>query len=873
VPVKLTLIARIVAACCRHAWAVSAVGLALGVFALVYSAQHFAMNTDSSKLISPDLPWRQAEAAYDAAFPQQNDLIVAVVDGATPELAEHGAATLAAHQSPDSGPFLAVRRPDGGPFFDHNGLLFLPVADVEAITQQLITAQPFLGSLAADPSLRGLMNSLSLVLLGVEQGQAKLEDMAQPLKAFADAFERIAEGQPLFFSWRQMITGKPAQSRELRRFVTIQPKLDYSALSPGAAATAAIRQVVQGLQLTPDHGVTVRLTGSVPLNDEEFATLAENAGLIAGLMMLAVLLMLWLAVRSARIILCILATLFVGGSATAALGLFAVGQFNLISVAFVTLFVGLGVDFGIQFSVRYRAERHLANDLTGALVASGATIGNSLALAAAATAAGFFAFLPTDYIGVSELGLIAGSGMIIAFLLSITLLPALLVLCHPPGEMREVGYLSLAAVDRQIGRHRRLILGITTLLGLACLAAMPLLRFDFNPINLKSPKVESVSTLLDLMRDPDTTPNTIDILSPSLESAVGLAEQLSALPEVARAITLRSFIPNDQTEKLALIDDASLLLDPTLNPLETKPPPTDAQTAQSMAEIASKLKQVAGDADTDAAHNAQRLAATLDRFAKGDEALRARAAQALLPSLATLLNQLRGLLQAAPVTLQNLPTDLVQDWITKDGRARIQLVPSGDSNDNATLQRFTTAVRAVAPDAMGVPISIQEASRTIKDAFIEAGILSLLSITALLFLMLRKLRDVLLTLIPILLTGLLTLGTCVLIGQPINFANIIVLPLLFGIGVAFNIYFIMAWRAGTRLFLQSSLTRAVLFSALTTASAFGSLWLSSHPGTASMGKLLMISLGWTLIMVLLFQPALLLTAQGRTDSKSPSPTP
>jgi predicted RND superfamily exporter protein len=287
-----------------------------------------------------------------------------------------------------------------------------------------------------------------------------------------------------------------------------------------------------------------------------------------------------------------------------------------------------------------------------------------------------------------------------------------------------------------------------------------------------------------------------------------------------------------------------------------------------MAEAADRLRQVSGTDDSQAAKDARRLAAVLDKFAAGDAAMRARAAQVFVPSLVTLLDQLRGLLQAAPVTLETLPQDLVRDWITADGRARTQVFPKGDSRDNETLERFTQAVRALAPDATGTPISIQEASRTVKGAFIQAGIWSLLSITVLLCLVLRRVRDVVLTLIPILLTGLLTLSTCVLIGQPINFANIIVLPLLFGIGVAFNIYFVMAWRAGTRLFLQSSLTRAVLFSALTTASAFGSLWLSSHPGTASMGKLLMISLAWTLIMVLLFQPALLLAESARQDSRS-----
>ncbi|HEX3405649.1 MAG TPA: hypothetical protein VHS81_00295, partial [Caulobacteraceae bacterium] len=209
------------------------------------------------------------------------------------------------------------------------------------------------------------------------------------------------------------------------------------------------------------------------------------------------------------------------------------------------------------------------------------------------------------------------------------------------------------------------------------------------------------------------------------------------------------------------------------------------------------------------------------------------------------------------VTLATLPPDIVRDWMTADGRYRVSIAPSGDANQNAVLVRFIDAVHRIAPDATGDPIDIREGGRTVVAAFVEAGVLSFVAITALLFLALRRARDVAITMAPIVLTGLLTLGSCVVFATPLNFANIIALPLLFGIGVAFHIYFVMSWRSGGSHLLTSSLARAVFFSALTTATGFGSLWLSRHPGTASMGKLLMISLIWTLVSALLFQPALM----------------
>src|SRR4029077_5043622 len=255
-------------------------------------------------------------------------------------------------------------------------------------------------------------------------------------------------------------------------------------------------------------------------------------------------------------------SLVIGLTVTAAVGLWIVGALNLISVAFAVLFVGIGVDFGIQFSVRYRAERYKEERLDKALMQAAAKAGRPLSLAAAATAAGFYSFLPTDYRGVSELGLIAGTGMFIAFLAASTIRPPLLPLLPPPPEQEPVGYQFLAPVDRFMAKHRYPIV-IGTLL--VALAGAPLLRhlhFDFNPLNLRSPTVESVATLLDLMKDPNTDTNTIGVLAPSLAEAPPLMARLQQLPEVARVTGLESFVPQDQDEKLAIIAPVATSLSP-----------------------------------------------------------------------------------------------------------------------------------------------------------------------------------------------------------------------------------------------------------------------------------------------------------------------
>ena len=851
-------VARLVGAACRFPWITLLAGLALSVAATVYAATNFAITTDTNKLISPHLDWQQRERQMTAAFPQHIDTIAIVIDGATPELAEAAAQLLVAAlnaASPKSKLIQTVRQRGAGEFFERNGLLYLSVEEVRRTTEGLITAQPILGTLSADPTLNGLARALSFVPAGIDADRATMAQFEKPLTVLAAAIEGQLAGKPVPFSWGALLSEETPQTTDRRRFVEVKPVLDFGDLQPGAAATDVIRATIKQLGLTPDKGVNVRLTGPVPLADEEFGSVADGA-LVNGILTLAaVLLILWMALRSWRIIFAVLVSLCAGLAMTAAAGLAMVGALNLISVAFAVLFIGIGVDFGIQFSVRYREERHNQDDLHAAIRAAATNAGRPLALAAAATSLGFLAFLPTDYRGVSELGLIAGIGMLIAFLTSITILPALLVLLNPPGERHEVGYRMLAPVDRFMARHRRVILSATAIGVVAGLPLLARLEFDFNPINLRAPTSESVSTLFDLMRDPATSPNTIEVLTPSLAAAEALAARLAALPEAARTLTLASFVPDEQAAKLDIITDAATLLLPTLQPTELEPAPTDSETRLTLAETAVAYANLG--VKSDGAALAVRMSNALRRLSEADPQTRTAVETALLSGLKLRLQQISTALGAEPVTLKSLPKDLIADWIASDGRARVEISPKGDSNDNAVLRRFAAAVLAVTPDATGTPILIQESAKTVIQSFTQAAALALLSITILLYVALRRVSDVLMTLVPLLLAAVVTLELMVLIKLPLNFANIIALPLLLGVGVAFKIYYVLAWRGGQTSLLASPLTRAVIYSAMTTAIAFGSLWFSQHPGTSSMGELLGLSLVTTLAAAVVFQPILM----------------
>ncbi len=848
------IIVKIVQACCERPWTTLLLALVIAAGSGAYAARHFAINTNTDDLLSSKLAWRQNQLAFDKAFPELQQNIVVVIDAPTPESAQDGADRLQAALAERKDVIRNIERLDDLPFFRQNALLFVPLEDVQKTIGGAMASQALLTSLNDDPSLRGLANSMALVTQGAQRGAMRLDDLAPLLRSLGSALSRIVAGENIDFTWRALLDGAPPSARDLRRYMIVKPVLDFSALEPGRKATDAIRFAISDLHLDQNH-MRVRLTGDVALADEEFATVAEGAWASNLGTIIVVAFLLWLALKSPRIVFAILLSVAVGLLVTAALGLMMVGALNLISVAFAVLFVGIGADFGIQFSVRYRAERHRLEALNEALIAAAARAGRPLALAAAATACGFLAFLPTVYRGVSELGLIAGVGMIVAFITSITVLPAALTILKPPGEPEEIGYAFLAPVDRFLAQHRWFIIGGTLAVVLAGAPLLTRLHFDFNPLNLRSDKVESVSTLREMMSAQDSNNNNVSTLAPDIAAAKPLAERLAALPQVRQVTDIETFIPKDQDAKLAVIHQASGLKGGLARPAQ--PTPTDEQVVQSLQAISGMISQSMSQQTSEGAEALKSIGAAFASLAQAPNTRRAAANDALITPLKVTLRNLKDSLGAQKVTLDDMPAQLKDQWVAKDGRARVEVSPAGDVNNNEVMRAFTKAVLSVAPDAAGAPIAIQGAGDTIVRAFVEAGAWALLSISVLLLIVLRRPSDVLLTLGPLLLAGVVTLEICVLIDMPLNFANIIALPLLLGLGVAFKIYFVMAWRAGVMNLLQSSLTRAIVFSALTSATAFGSLWLSSHPGTSSMGKLLALSLVCTLAAAVLFQPALM----------------
>ena len=855
----------------RWALVVVLLSLALSAGAAVYIAKNFAVNTDTLEMLSAELPWRQWWNEEHQAFPQFHDTLVVMVEGQTADLADDAALALAARLTNRPDLFRDVFYPQGDAFFRRNGLLYLDVDALFELSDKLAAAQPFLGALSSDPSLRGFLGMLGLAIDQVASDQdVAAFDLAPILNAIAEVVEAQTAGRFDQLSWQQIMTGAAGAAQERAvRLIVLQPVLDYASMQPAAAAMETIREIAKELDLDAAHGVTVRMTGEAALETEELSSVQSGMGLAGVLSLTLISALLTACFASVRLIFATLVTLVVGLIWTFAFALATVGALNLISVAFAVLFIGLGIDFGIHYSLRYREALGNGAAHAGALRQTARDVGGALTLCAIAAGISFYSFLPTDYVGLAELGVISGTGMLIALFANLTLLPALLTL-FPPHPPRPSGVVRSFATrfSRLIQSHARPIVWGALALAVGSALLLPQARFVADPDKLKDPDSESVSALNDLRQLEVGATTFLNVLSENLTDAESLARRAAQLDSVGGTRTLADFLPSDQDEKLEIVDTLALVLEPAFTGAVT-PPPSPADMARAVGGFEEKLRALAVFPDEAASVAANRLLSALASWPQDsrDDAALSELQVRLLSGFPGRMAALRESLGATAFDLSDLPQEIRARWVTESGVARLEIYPKKRiEEDNEALHRFVDEVRTVAPEAIGEPVILVETARTVIWAFAEAAIIAVVAIAVLLGVLIRNARDVALIFAPLILAALLTVAVTVVIDMPFNLANVIALPLLFGLGVAGSLQLVMRERtegqsAGA---LNSSTPRAVLFSALTTIGSFGTLAISNHLGIANMGLLLAIAISLSLLCTLVVTPALM-AVYGRTN--------
>ena len=884
---------------------------ALAFFAMRYTVDNLSMNTDTEHMLSEELVWRKLDQEYERLFPQYDNNILIVVEAATPDQAGDAAALFYERLQPEQALFEFVYYPNALALFRESGLLYLDTEELQDLSDNLAEVQPFLARLARDPSLRGLLEVLADALDARADGeQVEIDPVLTRINA---AIEALQDGKPYRLSWQELMAGdKPdeaglpgasAEKSAYREFILMQPKLDYGGFFPATPAIDKIHQVYEELDIASSPGAQIRLTGATVLAHEEMLSVMKGTQTAAVLALAVVTLILLVGLGSAKLALVTVISLVTGLLFTAAFATLTVGELNLISVAFAVLYIGLGVDFAIHYCLRYREHLSGGEERRRALEKTSVNVGGSLFLCAVSTAIGFFAFIPTDYTGVAELGWISGFGMFISFVVTLTVIPALLSLLPiKPGADRPAGGWRLVEL------HPGKLLGGAAFLALASALLLAGIRFDHNPLNLHDQDGAALTTFRQLLAENDLTPWTAIMIADDAAEAGRYRERFARSDLVDKVVSVADFIPGDQDEKLDIIDEMSLLL----GDLSVAPQP-DAETQNDGARLAAlrafqQKLQEDGTYDPVTATLRENLAVLLaeqdmlqwgemdsrlrgnggdsgdggnsgdggdsgdsgdsgdggnsgdgDNSRNGPDKL-AQLEHALLASLPGRLDALNASLNADYISLDNLPAQLKRLWLSADGRRRIEIYPNQDMQDDTALREFVRAIQSVSPEVTGAPVMNLEASDAVATAFKQAFLYAFIAITLMLYILLARKKDVFLVLIPLLMAAVITGGISVLAGLPLNFANVIALPLLLGIGVDSGIHIIHRFRTDLpdgKNILATSSARAVVVSSLTTMGGVGNLALSPHAGTASMGMLLTLGIGVTLACMLLVLPALL----------------
>lgn len=839
----------------RHPVLVLLTAVALAVASILYAVNTLGMNTNTSAMVAQDSPFRVAEDAYWEVFPEKNNNILVVLQGPDALSLEAATEAIAEALAREPASFSDVYAPGTGPFFKRNGLLYLSEDDLSDTVDRLAEAQAAMGVLAQDPSLRGLLSAFEAALQAEDAGEAVPEALTAAMDRLTEAANAVARDEAV--NVRLLSDLNTQQNGNGLRVIIVRLVPDFTAVLAAEAGILRFHAILDDLRdrglVAPD--VQVRLTGEDVLGYEELLS-AEASVAAAGLISLVLLaiILAW-GLRSGRLIIGCYMTLAVGFCWTLAFAALTVGELNILSVSFAVLFIGLGIDHAIHVSLRYVEARAAGEDPLTGLVTTGRSLGGALALAALTSGIGFAAFVPTAYVGFADLGLIAAGGMVMAWLAALTFLPAALAIIGLPK--RAIRPMTLPG-----GLQRPSRALAWSIMGLAVLA-LPLLfgaRFDFSTLAIKDPDMESVKALADLERDGTNSDYSAFVMTDDIDAARDLAARLDALPEVDSAITTASYVPENQDEKLAIIEEAAFFLWPALNPQAVKPLPNDAER---LAAVRAFLREGGGNAAVkpETIDHLVPLQDALSNLLATDDPANAlqRLEAALLPDVTAQLARIGQSLEAEPVTFDDLPAELV-DWDTgPDGQSIITVIPAGDMGDHDQLEAFADAVVTVAPQAVGRPVAEVATGRIVVESFLTASVLALLAITALLFLIFRRISDVLLVLLPLGVAFSLTVGISVLLGMPFNFANVIVLPLLLGFGVDSGIHLVARrqQRGDADGVMGSSTPRAVLISALTTIASFGSLSLSPHVGIASLGLLLTIGMALIIIAVVVVLPELM----------------
>ncbi len=810
-----------------------------------FAVDRFHMNPNLRDLIRQEASWREDFDRFEESFPDRVRTALVVVSGTAYKQVEETARRLEVEirRRPDQ--FRAVYAGDGHPFFRDHALLYLDRDELDDMADRLAEAQPWLTAVAEDPSLRGI---LDLVADGIEEDPPSAFDtIVRHLRSAAEA--ALAGDDPTIYWTNEFF----AADETYYRLIFLKTNLDLGETRAGAELMRELRAIVADLDAPPV--VRVGITGDVPLTHEEVEAAVDGVRIAGWLAVALLILVLVVGVRSLRIILATFAMLAVGIVWTAAFAMLAVGEYNTLSVVFLVVFFGLGVDFSVHFSLRYQEALGAGvADIADALSEAARSVGGAIFICTLTTTLGFLGFWPTDYRALADLGLISAGGMVIAGILTFTLLPAFYAMCgavHPhsmrvPTSQRLVSHLI---------NHRARVLTVMSLLLVVGIGLAAQARFDYSVLALKDPESESMRTLRQLQEDGRATDYALLVLSDEALDTSAL-EELSVVDAV---VSLADYVPDDQDDKLWVLADVREMLWSAIEPLRRLAAPTIDDLREAVGRVRRSIAE----------HDSHGRFAGLDASLAELDAAPPDALLAwqdgVVGNLIEELDWLRRALAVVPIREADLPAEVRARLVNPAGQHLTLILPEEDVAPVDALSRYIEGVRELVPTATGRAVIEWGVGRIVRDSFIEAMTFALCAIALVLLVMFQSLRYAALILVPLGMAVVFALALGVLFDMPLNMANILVLPLIFGLGVDNGVHVVDRYRGEGDVprLMHSSTPRAVLLSTLTTVGTFAALALSPHQGTASIGLLLAVAVSLLLLFTVFLLPVFLSWIAGK----------
>jgi hopanoid biosynthesis associated RND transporter like protein HpnN len=882
---------RLVRLSCRRPAVTVAISLLLAAAAIAYTTHALTFKTSTRALLPQDAGYVLRYAEYAKEFGELEDIVV-VVEAGSFEGARAYAARLTEELKQAKVKFERVAYRIDPKRFEGRQLLYLSTPDLREIRDKIFDHQEFMESFAGDPSLARLLEGVNTQMAAAFVSNLfdiGLQDKDLPvdtrfLRVLLDQMaSRLERPGPYRSPWGTLFSfgedppddaGYFLSDDKSLLFILVEtPPSEKGSFMGDQAAIETIREAVARLRPAFPN-VQAGVTGAPALSNDEMTAAFHDSSIsdvLAFALTLLVMTLAFVRVGKPLLMLGVLAVTLAWSMGVVTL---TVGHLTLFSVMFISIVVGIGIDYGIYYLFRYEEEIFLGRSLLEALELTAARTGPGM-LAGALTAAGtFFVLMLTDFRGIQELGFIAGIAILIAWVGMMTLFPAILVFVdrhhadRPRGRRpraHQLERIRVPLLDRLVTYPRTVLIGAGLLTALS-IWAVPRVGFDYNVLNLQARGTESVAWERRILASTGRSGFNGLSSASSLEELRAKQAAFEKLPSVSETDSVLRVIPDDQAEKIALIKSFAPLVTP-IRVGRSSPVDLD-RLKQALADIKRRFDVVAVEAGAklpaeirvvrDKTIEVQRLLTRSNRDS-AEAALNYLQAQ-LYRDFVSKFYSLQRNLNPTSVTIKDVPEELRRKFIGENGRFLIQIHPKVDIWEKAGAAQFVRDLRSVDPDVTGPPIITYEATVLMERAYLTGSLYAFVLVGGLSVLMIRRLRESALGLVPMVLGVLWTVGLMQVFGIKFNLANIWGLPLIIGTAAEFGLNVILSHLEGRTHggpLVARSAVLGVALNGITTMVGFGSLMIATHQGIFSLGLLLTLGSACGLVAALIVLPVVL----------------